>query len=139
MNPELILEQLAADGIRLSVSDDGILKASGQPEAVSRWLPILRENKHDIMTAIRSTDASTIEPAEPNARPVFWERADGQICGPATPEFRARVNSGPKTIYLVVAQFLGEPVFINSTALRSKRQFETQPTLRMVEPIREPQ
>lgn len=81
----------------------------------------------------------TIEPAAPNARPVFWERADGQICGPATPEFRARVSSGPRTIYLVVAQFLGEPVFINSTALRSKRQFETQPTIRTVEPIREPQ
>ena len=82
---------------------------------------------------------TTIEPAEPNARPIFWERANGQICGPATHEFQARVGSGPKAIYLVVAQFLGEPVFINSTALRSQVQFETQPTLRTVEPIREPQ
>ncbi len=79
-----------------------------------------------------------IEPAAPNARPVFWERADGSLWGPATPEFLARVGNGPKASYWVVAEFEGLPVWINSAALRSKKQFETQVKPMVVELIREP-
>ncbi len=61
-----------------------------------------------------------IEPAHPQARPIFWEKADGSIWGPATPEFLARVGNGPKASYWVVAEFEGLPVWINSAALRSK-------------------
>jgi hypothetical protein len=68
----------------------------------------------------------TIEPAHPNARPVYWERGTREIVGPATPEFLARVGTGPNATYWVVAQFKELPVWINSTVLRSKQAFERQ-------------
>jgi hypothetical protein len=67
-----------------------------------------------------------IEPAAPNARPVYWERADTSIVGPGQPEFLAMVGSGQAATYWVVAQFDGLPIWINSMQLRSKRQFEEQ-------------
>ena len=57
MTPELIIERLAADGIRLSLDETGKLKASGQQEAVSRWLPTIKEHKPGlvaVLTGIRA-------------------------------------------------------------------------------------
>ena len=79
-----------------------------------------------------------IGPAAANARPIYWERGNGEICGPARPEFLARVGSGPKEGYWVVALYESGPIWINSTMLRSKRQFEQQVKPRPFEPIQEP-
>lgn len=84
-----------------------------------------------------TTNEIVIEPAATNARPIFWERATG-IVGPAQPEFLARVGTGPKVSYWVVAQFEGLPIWINSTVLRSKRQFEEQVKPLVAELVREP-
>jgi hypothetical protein len=73
-----------------------------------------------------STNEILIEPAAPNARPIYWERATTEIVGPARPEFLARVGTGPKAQYWVVAEFHGQPVWINSIVLRSKKQFVQQ-------------
>jgi len=54
MTPELIIERLAADGIRLFLADSGSLKAAGQQEAVSRWLPIIKEHKPGLLAALRA-------------------------------------------------------------------------------------
>lgn len=78
---------------------------------------------------VESEGAVVIEPAAPNARPVFWQRADGSIVGPAQPEFLARVGHGPTASFWVVALFEGLPVWINATVLRSKQQFEQQKPL----------
>lgn len=37
---------------------------------------------------------TVIEPARPTARPIYWEDADGILCGPATPEFLAKTGAG---------------------------------------------
>jgi|SRR5215472_10587110 len=87
---------------------------------------------------VAASDSVTIEPAHSEARPVFWEKADGSIVGPAKPEFLARVGSGPHESYCVVATFEGLPVWIRSDFLRSKKQFEHQPKVRTVEFIKEP-
>lgn len=76
-----------------------------------------------------------IEPAAENPRPVYWERADLSIVGPGRPEFLAKVGEGPRATYWVVAQFQGVPVWINSIVLRSKKAFEQQAKVRVVEPI----
>jgi len=73
-----------------------------------------------------TTSEIVIEPAAENARPIFWERATTEIVGPAQPEFLARVGTGPRTSYWVVALYGGLPVWINSTVLRSKQAFERQ-------------
>ena len=88
--------------------------------------------------AVHPPELIIIEPAHPNARPVFWERNTGEIVGPAQPEFLAKVGEGSNASYWVVAQFEGVPIWINSVVLRSKRDFETQMRLKPVELIREP-
>jgi hypothetical protein len=76
-----------------------------------------------------------IEPAAENPRPVYWERADLSIVGPGWPEFLAKVGEGLLATYWVVAQFQGGPVWINSIVLRSKKAFEQQAQVRVVEPL----
>jgi hypothetical protein len=86
-------------------------------------------------TALQDAETIVIEPAAANPRPVYWERSDLSIVGPGRPEFLAKVGSGPKASYWVVAQFQGGPVWINSIVLRSKKAFEQQAKVRVVEPI----
>ena len=76
-----------------------------------------------------------IGPAAENPSPVYWERADLSIVGPGRPEFLAKVGEGSRATYWVVAQFQGVPVWINSIVLRSKKAFEQQAKVRVVEPI----
>jgi hypothetical protein len=78
-----------------------------------------------------------IESASPTARPIFWERGDGAIVGPAQPEYLAKVGEGLNSSYWVVAQFEGLPIWINSAVLRSKRDFETQVRLTAVELVKD--
>lgn len=135
MTPALIIEQVAAEGIRLTLGTDGKIKATGDQVAVTRWLPIIQAQKPGIVAALQAAETIVIEPAAENPRPVYWERADLSIVGPGRPEFLAKVGEGPRATYWVVAQFQGVPVWINSIVLRSKKAFEQQAKVRVVEPI----
>ena len=73
----------------------------------------------------------TIEPASSTARPVFWERADGRIYGPGTPEFLARAGDE----FWIVTTFEAQPRWIRSDRLRSRKAFEQQAEVREVELI----
>jgi len=66
MSPREIIEQVVADGLELSVSEDGNLKIVGDESAVNIWLKVIRECKQEIISelqakkyVIRVTDAST--------------------------------------------------------------------------------
>jgi hypothetical protein len=135
MTPALIVEQVAAEGIRLTLGTDGKIKASGDQVAVTRWLPIIRAQKPGIVAVLQAAETIVIEPAAANPRPIYWERADLSIVGPGRPEFLAKVGEGLRVTYWVVAQFQGMPVWINASMLRSKKAFEQQPGVRVVEPI----
>jgi len=75
----------------------------------------------------RNREDVTIEPASTNACPVYWERADGRIYGPALPEFLALVGLGLKSTDLwVVAIWDGCSIWIRSDRLRSRQAFESQ-------------
>lgn len=52
MTPATLLRQLEADGVRLTLTPAGTLKAAGEQSAISRWLPVLRERKTEILTAL---------------------------------------------------------------------------------------
>jgi len=80
-----------------------------------------------------TTDEILIEPAAVNARPIYWERADLTIAGPAQPEFLARVGTGPRASYWVIAQFEGSPLWINTVVLRSRQAFEHQERVTVLE------
>jgi hypothetical protein len=45
MNPAMILNQSAADGVILSLSASGTLKANGDKKQVDKWLPVIRDHK----------------------------------------------------------------------------------------------
>jgi hypothetical protein len=133
MTPEAIIEQVAADGVRLALSDGGKIKASGDQGAVTRWLPIIREQKPGIVAALQAAEDITVEPAAANARPVYWERADGSIVGPAVPEFLAKVGTGLTASYWVVCQLHGQSVWVLTDRLRSRKAFEEQSEVRVVQ------
>jgi hypothetical protein len=73
-----------------------------------------------------------IEPAAPNARPVYWETGSGRILGPAIPEFLARDSS----TFWISTTFKGQIRWINADRLRSRKAFLEQLEVREVELIR---
>lgn len=54
MKPETIIQEAAADGVSLSLSDTGTIKVNGEQVGVNRWLAVIRENKPGILAALRS-------------------------------------------------------------------------------------
>ena len=78
-----------------------------------------------------------IERVAENPKPVYWERA-GPIIGPGIPEFMAKGGDGLTASYWVIVQFQGEPIWVNSIVLRSRRQFEQQIKPKPFERIKEP-
>lgn len=54
MTPAAIIQQAAADGVNLVLSDTGTLKATGDPAAVKRWLPLIRENKPVLLSELQA-------------------------------------------------------------------------------------
>lgn len=54
MKPSLILEQIAADGLVLSVSKDGNLDILGDESAVNLWLDVIRENKSELLAELHT-------------------------------------------------------------------------------------
>lgn len=107
----------------------------GQPVELpeSEALRLLAKAKGKVRL-VESNQSMEIEPAAENARPVYWEQADG-IVGPARPLFLGRYGN----TFLVVAEYEGDLTTINADVLRSKKAFEAQVPLRPVELVREPQ
>jgi len=78
MNPAALICQAAAEGVSLALSPTGTIKATGNAEAVNRWLPVLRKNKPGIVVAL-ATDPAVFDfalPADPDSdREAIEERA----------------------------------------------------------------
>lgn len=53
MNPALIIREAGLDGVALSLSATGAIKATGEGSAVNRWLPVLRAFKSEILAALQ--------------------------------------------------------------------------------------
>lgn len=56
MNPVAILKQSASDGVILSLSATGTIKATGNQEDIEKWLPVIRENKSSIVAALSAAE-----------------------------------------------------------------------------------
>jgi hypothetical protein len=73
-------------------------------------------------------DGAVIEPAlRPDGSPlspIYWERATGDIAGPAQPEFFARMGQGTADQdFWIIVQYQGATVWVRSDRLRSKQQW----------------
>jgi hypothetical protein len=52
MTQEAIVTELRAAGVRLTV-ENGKIKATGDREALARWMPVLRERRAEIIAALK--------------------------------------------------------------------------------------
>jgi hypothetical protein len=52
MTAAAVLRDSAVDGVTLSLSATGTIKATGEKSAVARWLPTIREHKGGLGTSL---------------------------------------------------------------------------------------
>lgn len=57
MNPATIIREAQADGVSLTLSPAGTIKAIGDGAAVNRWLPTIRKYKPEILAVLAANDA----------------------------------------------------------------------------------
>jgi hypothetical protein len=110
MTPVAIIKKAMADGVRLTLSSAGTIKASGAQAAMSRWLPVIREHKPGIVTALR-------------------EAANEPLPDPATEARRQRVlallAANPSARYALVTDTEADPVIL-VLAIRGRATCELQ-------------
>ena len=61
MTPAAIIRQSAADGVALVLLPTGTIKARGDQEAVSRWVPLLREHKSGIVAILEEATRESFD------------------------------------------------------------------------------
>lgn len=54
MTPEAIIREAQTDGVKLTLTDTGTIKATGDAAAVNRWLPLIRDHKAKIIEALKA-------------------------------------------------------------------------------------
>ncbi|GHU18693.1 hypothetical protein FACS189475_04590 [Betaproteobacteria bacterium] len=59
MTPSTLIQNAQTDGVKLFLLPSGSVKATGDQEAVNRWLPIIRERKQEIIVALKTKPAQT--------------------------------------------------------------------------------
>lgn len=59
MTPAAIIDRAQADGVRLSLSPAGTIKATGDGAAVNHWLAVIREHKAAIVEALKVSPGDT--------------------------------------------------------------------------------
>lgn len=63
MNPAAIIRDAHADGVCLVLGKPGTIKATGDGEAVNRWLAVIREHKAGIIEALTTAAPPETWPA----------------------------------------------------------------------------
>lgn len=56
MSPRELIAGAAADGLTLSLSPQGTIKAAGDAAAVERWAPVIRAHKTDLIAALADSE-----------------------------------------------------------------------------------
>lgn len=59
MTPAAIIQQAMADGVTLALSSVGTIKATGDQQALTHWLPIIREHKPEILAGLQEAANDT--------------------------------------------------------------------------------
>ena len=102
MTPAAIIQKVTEDGVTLTATPSGSIKASGDSDAVSRWLPIIRQNKPNILAALQ--DAEKVF-APPNATEDVKQQALGRL--KLDPNVRyALVTTNPDTDPVLLTLYL---------------------------------
>lgn len=84
MNPAAIIRDARADGVCLALSKPGTIKATGDADAVNRWLAVIREHKADIIEALNDAKAEPIGATCWRLKFAEGEPLEVSFCAPAT-------------------------------------------------------
>lgn len=101
MTPAQIIEQATADGVNLSLSAAGKIKASGEQEAVSRWLPAIHEHKPAVVKALLEAGALSGDLAAVRAWLIYIGEEDAETIAEVIGA--CRVNPDARAYFLVRA------------------------------------
>ena len=102
MTPAAIIQKVTEDGVTLTATPSGSIKARGDSDAVSRWVPIIRQNKPNILAALQ--DAEKVF-APPNATEDVKQQALGRL--KLDPNVRyALVTTNPDTDPVLLTLYL---------------------------------
>jgi len=71
MNVEKIVKQATDDGVFVRISLDGKMKATGEDDAIGRWLPLLRQHKTEITKLLLQGQGATAKATRP--LPQFYQ------------------------------------------------------------------
>jgi hypothetical protein len=87
MNSSELIQQARSDGVGLALTADGTLKARGNRAIVNRWLPVIRENKAELLSLLTNENQSaTVNPPTVSSRrDPDGARQQAQVSRPATP------------------------------------------------------
>lgn len=61
MSPRELITAAASDGVTLSLSEQGTIKAAGDAAAVKKWTPVIRARKTEIVAALRDSEKARQE------------------------------------------------------------------------------
>lgn len=66
MTPAAIIQQAAAEGVILPPTPAGTIKATGNGDAVTRWLPMIREHKAELLAELTAANDAGHDAAPPS-------------------------------------------------------------------------
>jgi len=67
MTPATIIQQAAAEGVILAPTPAGTIKATGNGDAVTRWLPVIREHKAELLAELKTANDAGYDALPPSA------------------------------------------------------------------------
>jgi hypothetical protein len=145
MTAELIIKQAINDGVNFVLSDTGIIKLSGDKNAVNRWASVIRKNKQAIIAlltrnqelAIRTWLTHIGEPEEdhyivlnkcrrnPEALAYYLERAAEYACEQRWQKVLSLLAENPDKQRVYVTDTITDPDnVILTVAIRGVATFE---------------
>ena len=111
MKPATIIQEAAADGVILVRTSSGSLRATGEQAAVTRWLPVLRENKPGILAVLEGAERDP-----PQRDPAIEARRQRVL---------AMLEARPGTRYAVLTDLNAAPgVVVVALAIRGRASCE---------------
>ena len=123
MTPAAIIKNALADGVKLTLSHDGTIKAAGKCNTVNRWVRTIREHKTGIIAALEAYEERAAimeydggldrESAERCARAiVFCEDCQYHMPQPDSPSQSGSVHATPSGCKLgVIAPNSWPPIY----------------------------
>lgn len=102
MNHLTIIKRMQADGLSLSLTEEGRIDVAGDRATIERWLPLLREHKPDIFAALSAATVSDLTHADELAvRHWVAEIEEGDPLMVEQVIFRCRVNPDARQYFLM--------------------------------------